>query len=283
MNTLFLKDFTVLDFAFMHPTDGLTGESWYVSAELEGELNDQGFIFDFGPAKKALKSAVDKEFDHKFLFDESLAVPQETGLNFADRYFYSAPSESYASFPSTLTLSYLEKALSEKIFSRMPHNVTALRITLREDARFKSEANFRYTHGLQLHEGNCQRLFHGHRNPVEVWVDGIRESKLEFDLAAYWNGAHFAQIDTVKNAKALGLQLGKRIKSEDLAEITYESPQGKFFAKIPASKLFMLATEPSIENIARAGVVWLREQGIRGVLKVVAYEGLNKGASFIQS
>lgn len=278
MITLFLKDFTVLDFAFFEPKEGLQGESFFVSAELEGELDAHGFLFDFGPAKKVLKAAVDDFFDHRFLFQEVDAQKEASGLRFGEL-LYRAPAESYAAFPEPIRLAYLEKAMADKIFPLLPKNVSALRILLREEEKFKEVANFRYTHGLRFHNGNCQRLFHGHRNPLEVWLDGERDTAAEFALAKHWQNAHFAPMETIVNAKELDLSLGRHACSGQ-AKLRYQSPQGDFYAEIPARKLFVMQEEPSIENIAKAGCEWLRQQGVRGVIKVVAYEGLNKGASY---
>ncbi|MGZ6290543.1 MAG: 6-carboxytetrahydropterin synthase [Bdellovibrionota bacterium] len=285
--TLFLRDFTVLDFAFLDAQDGLQGESFYVSVELSGTLDRSGFIFDFGPAKKLLKKLVDDSFDHKLVIPSRmpslqkgtegwiLKTPEET-------FEYSTPEAGWVLLGGArVTKEALAAELASLARAALPTNVEGVRFELREDTRFEKDANFRYTHGLRYHEGNCQRLFHGHRNPIEVFVAGKREEKWEAFLAEQWEGAHFTSAPTLVNRDALDLQLGVRApKHTGTAEISYGAPQGNFSAKIPAARVVLLENEPSIENIAKLGHDLVRGKGVSGELCVRAYEGLNKGASF---
>jgi 6-pyruvoyl-tetrahydropterin synthase len=279
--SLFLHNFTVLDFAILSAERGLEGMSFYVSAELDGELDEQGFIFDFGPAKRALKQVVDTALDHR------LAVPalhpslKGTSTGFAfNGLAYDAPAEAVAMLEATeISLPLVEEFLAAEAMQEMPKNVKAVRISLTAEKRFDTEASFSYTHGLRLHNGNCQRLLHGHRNPIEVWVDGARDDKWERFLAKEWDGAHFTYAPTLSNRAELDLPLGRRAAAAGTAWVEYESPQGFFRAAIPAEKIVLLDTEPSIENIARISAERLKSEGLKAG-RVVAYEGLNKGASF---
>jgi 6-pyruvoyl-tetrahydropterin synthase len=279
--SLFLHNFTVLDFAYLSREEGLLGDSYYVSAELEGELDEKGFIFDFGPAKKALKQVVDEALDHR------LAVPalDPTLRGTADGFefgglSYQAPAEAIAMLEGEeITLPLIEGFLAAEAMNLMPANVTSVKITLVPESRFETQANFRYTHGLRLHNGNCQRLLHGHRNPIEVWVDGRRSPEWESFLGKEWEGAHFTYAPTLKNHGDLDLPLGRRSRRPGTAWVEYSSPQGFFRAGIPAEKIVLLDTEPSIENIARISAERLKSEGVKNA-RVVAYEGLNKGASF---
>ncbi|RZA03589.1 MAG: hypothetical protein EOP11_15995 [Proteobacteria bacterium] len=282
--TLFLRDFTVLDCALLDPKLGLLGESLYVSAELSGALNEKGFIFDFGPAKKTLKNVIDEVMDHRLVVPSVCASIRRQGvlLEYGEGLSYEAPAEALTIIEGAeLSLPALSAYLEAACLAALPKNVSHVKIELRAEPRFQTEANFRYTHGLRLHDGNCQRLFHGHRNPIEVWVDGARDEAQERWLASEWENVHYAHVETVSNLKALDLTLGRRAKAHDgIAEIEYSAPQGRFWGRLPANRLVLMAAEPSIENIARLGLELVREQGVRGALRVVAYEGLNKGASF---
>lgn len=286
LQTLFLRDFTVLDFAFLSASAGLQGESWYVSAELDGELDAQGFIFDFGPAKQALKKVVDETIDHKLVVPAGApGLSRQAGALGLGPWWYEAPAEATVFLEATeLSESELARLLSEAARKALPANVKAARFTFRPEPRFSKEASFRYTHGLRLHDGNCQRLFHGHRNPIEVWQHGRRQPQQEEFLAREWDGAHFCHRDTVLNLEALDLPLGRRARGLEngvsVAQLEYRSPQGLFRASIPAERLVVLDVEPSIENIARLGALRLRAEGLAGEFRVAAYEGLNKGAAF---
>lgn len=286
--SLFLNDFTVLDFAFVSEASGIEGDSFHVSVELFGELDQKDFLFDFSPAKKALKALVDGVFDHKLLIPmgAGIVTTRADGLDLqaaeAGIWSYNAPREAYELFPdSEISAEVLEYHLNRLAKSRLPENVNEARFHLRSPSRFESEANFRYTHGLRFHDGNCQRLFHGHRNPIEVTIDGRRSPNWEARLADEWSGVHFAALSTIKNLSDLDLQLGVRQKThpgEVLVE--YVSGHGAFSARIPASRVVVTKGEPSIETISILGAQRLREWNVKGELRVLAYEGLNKGASY---
>lgn len=281
-STLFLHRLSVLDFAFLAPGLGFQGESFHVSAELEGELDAQGFILDFGPAKKLIKSLVDSSVDHK------LVVPTHPLLSGTAKGFrfesleYHAPQEAVVLLEEEqVSLASLEKFLEETIQPELPSNVKRVKIRLEQESRFFQEPNYRYTHGLRLHEGNCQRLLHGHRNPIEVWLGTERQSKLEELLALEWAGAHFTYAPTLLNQNQVDLPLGRRIENHPgLAELGYTSPQGEFWAKFPASRVILLEQEPSIENIAKLGWERLVQEGVSKDVRVVAYEGINKGSCY---
>jgi 6-pyruvoyl-tetrahydropterin synthase len=67
MTRLFVEHLTAIDCAYLDAQRGLVGESWIVDLELEGALDDQGMVLDFGEVKKKLKKAVDNVADHKLL------------------------------------------------------------------------------------------------------------------------------------------------------------------------------------------------------------------------
>lgn len=288
-HSLFLSEFTVLDFAYVDAQYGVCGDSYFVSAELNGALDEKDFLLDFSKAKKTLKAIVDDAFDHKLL------VPMGAGtaslahgrleIRAADgsAWSYECPREAFELFPDAeISAAVLQYHLSRIALSRLPANVREARFTLSSLPRFATEANFRYTHGLRQHDGNCQRLFHGHRNPVEAWVNGVRSADAEKLLAAEWHNAHFICAATLVNQAKVDLPLGRRMpKHPGTAEVEYRSAQGLFRGSLPASRAILVQSEPSIETMCALGVETLRAHGVQGELKVVAYEGLNKGATAI--
>jgi 6-pyruvoyl-tetrahydropterin synthase len=278
--SLFLNEFTVLDFAFLGPK-GVQGDSYFVSAELAGSLDAQDFLLDFSAAKKTLKALVDDAFDHKLLAPAALVAQQGSKLRWADGEF-EGPRTAFEILPDTaITAPAIAYHLARLAKAKLPGNVESVKFRLTSPARFEGEASFRYTHGLRFHSGNCQRLFHGHRNPIEVWVDGARSPSWEARLAAEWDDAHFVAVPTLANREGLDLSVGQRApRHEGIAEIRYESSQGKFRGTIPASRIVLTSTEPSIETMSALAYERLRAWGLTGALRVVAYEGLNKGAAY---
>jgi len=67
MACLFVEHLTVLDFSRLDRERGLVGESWIVDLELEGELDPQSMVLDFGEVKRFARNAVEDCADHKLL------------------------------------------------------------------------------------------------------------------------------------------------------------------------------------------------------------------------
>lgn len=66
------------------------------------------------------------------------------------------------------------KDLQAQLKYVLPENVKEALITLRtEDI---DGFYYHYTHGLQKHLGQCQRIAHGHRSRIEIEIDGKRSS-----------------------------------------------------------------------------------------------------------
>ena len=64
---LFVNDLTVMDFSYLCPQRGMVGESWIVDVLLDGALNDESMVQDFGIVKKQLKRLIDDYVDHKLV------------------------------------------------------------------------------------------------------------------------------------------------------------------------------------------------------------------------
>ena len=67
---LFVDNLTNVDFSYLDAKRGLLGESWLVELELDGSLNEQGMICDFGIVKKQVKQWFDSTIDHALVIPE---------------------------------------------------------------------------------------------------------------------------------------------------------------------------------------------------------------------
>ncbi|MGB1091597.1 MAG: 6-pyruvoyl trahydropterin synthase family protein, partial [Oceanobacter sp.] len=64
---LFVNQLTNVDFSYLDAECGLIGETWLASAYLDGALDEQGMVCDFGIVKKILRNWLDDELDHRLL------------------------------------------------------------------------------------------------------------------------------------------------------------------------------------------------------------------------
>ena len=75
MASLFVEQLCVIDCASLHPLHGLRGESWIVDLQLDGGLDEQGMVFDFGLVKPTVKRVIDEGVDHRLLVPRKVPTP----------------------------------------------------------------------------------------------------------------------------------------------------------------------------------------------------------------
>ena len=288
---LFVRDLTVIDSSYLCERRGMVGESWLVDIEMSGELNEMSMLLDFGRVKKLIKSIIDEEVDHKLLVptecplvhvhaldnDESTVDLLRPGRAIHLR----GPTQGFAFIPaSQVDKESVTRYLLAVLAKRLPGNIKDLSLTLRSE-RIEG-AFYHYSHGLKKHDGNCQRIAHGHRSPVEILVDGERDEELEFNWAERWADIY---LGTEEDRVALGeLALSERaeasLKEGDAHYIgfKYVAPQGLFQLAMPAVEVEMIDTDTTIELLAHYIAREVKKQVGDKFVKIVAYEGVGKGA-----
>ena len=284
---LFIKQLCTLDCAVFSRSEGIIGCSWVVDLEAEGYLDENGFVFDFSELKKLCKTTLKESLDHALIIPAScpgvtyqeLNGQELWSLNENNRleqtdftWEYSCPKgAAYPIGVHRITPSILERETSRILRHRLPDTVSAVRIHLREESIGSNEAKFRYTHGLPQHKGLCQRLFHGHRSRLEVYVDDDRRGDLE----------HFVARDILSSLPHVYTddQVDMSISSEDTLGLRYEGSYGTYGARIPRARGFRVPQSTSIESITTHIANLLREkEGHRGKIRVMICEGIGKGA-----
>ena len=68
--SLFYKNVTVLDYAFLDDHKGVVGDALKVHVEFIGKTDKECVVYDFSYAKKKVKEIIDRDCDHR------LVVPQ---------------------------------------------------------------------------------------------------------------------------------------------------------------------------------------------------------------
>lgn len=288
---LFVRDLTVIDSSYLCERRGMVGESWLVDIEMSGELNEMSMLLDFGRVKKLIKSIIDEEVDHKLLVPTECSLVHVHALENDEStvdllrpgraIHLRCPAQGFAFIPAPqVDKESVTRYLLGVLAKRLPGNIKDLSLTLRSE-RIEG-AFYHYSHGLKKHDGNCQRIAHGHRSPVEILVDGERDEELEFNWAERWADIY---LGTEEDRVALGeLALSERaeasLKEGDAHYIgfKYVAPQGLFQLAMPAVEVEMIDTDTTIELLAHYIAREVKKQVGDKFVKIVAYEGVGKGA-----
>lgn len=275
MNCLFVEQLTVIDCAYLDVGRGLVGESWIVDVELHGDLDEQSMVLDFGDVKKRLKRAIDGSADHTLLVpklapgltiehrDDELELQFQSGLGLIE---HRSPLVAVSlveaeSIDAQAVTDYLLPHLKAVV----PANVAEIRLGLRTERI--DGAYYHYVHGLKKHQGQCQRIAHGHRSRIEIRVDGIRSQSLEAALAARWTDIYLATREDV-----IGAANGR-------LRFAYRSPEGRFELCLPENRVELIDSDTTVEKLAE----WIANRTSGNVeggqtVQVKAYEGVMKGA-----
>jgi len=270
--TLFVDHVTHVDCGVLDARLGLVGRTWLVDAELTGRRDASGMLFDFGPAKKQLKAQIDALIDHRLL-----VATQMPGLSLdgARLHFqpetgqpldYSGPPAGVALIDSTaIDIATLEAWLTPRTAHVLPANVDALKLTLREEVI--DGAHYHYCHGLKSHDGNCQRMGHGHRCRLAIAIDGENRPDIAAAWAARWQGIFIGQREDQR-----AVEDGGRLR------FAYAAEQGHFEMIVDAARCVVLDGPPTVENIADYLAGEVAREHVDHTVRVRAYEGVGKGA-----
>lgn len=281
MSRLFVDNLTVLDFSYFHSTRGVVGESWIVDVELVGDLNDEGMVFDFGHVKKLLKAALDSGMDHTLVLPAKLPglTLQETDngeriqAEFRNargerRFYYESPREAvYLVETDDISIDSVRPTLEAHLNTLVPDNVSQVVLRLRSeliDGPF-----YHYSHGLKKHQGDCQRICHGHRSRIEIFRNGQRDTEVERDWAERFQDIYLVTEEDIVHSQPV---------ESDLVHIGYDAEQGRFDVWLPEASTEILKTDTTVELIAAHLANSLAAEYPRDRWRVRAFEGVMKGA-----
>lgn len=300
--SLFYKNVTVLDYAFLDDHMGVVGDALRVHVEFIGRTDSEGVVYDFSYAKKKVKEIIDLDCDHRLVVPRGLISDEEAkkeeGIVSFDYSYglgeevvsYTCPREGLCVLPSRhVSKETIQTYLEDIILEQMPETVSAVKITLEDEQLPEDKASFHYTHGLKEHYGNCQRLFHGHKNTVDVSVNGRPAPEFEDYLATdlFKGNVHFCKWENVVNKKDVlslaGLEANEmpqgRLTEVPKIDISYQSSQGEFQGSLPGRAVFLMEQESTVENLSMLFAKLVKEMvDPEDIVEVRAYEGIAKGA-----
>ncbi|MGB0733248.1 MAG: 6-carboxytetrahydropterin synthase [Pontibacterium sp.] len=272
---LFVDNLTNVDFSYLDPKRGLLGESWLVELELDGSLNEQGMICDFGIVKKRVKDWFDAGIDHALVVPTEmpdLSVTTSSGYRQVSWLYQGqacscrSPEQAIVPVPLTsVTPEGMAKWCEAELLALFPDEVKGLSLRFVPEAI--DGAYYHYSHGLQQHDGNCQRIAHGHRSRLKLYLDGRRHPALEKAWAQT-----FCDIYIGTRAHLVGDE------SAPVWTFRYQAPQGDFEICLPRSVCYLIETESTVEQIAMHLADEVKKAHPNQVVKVRAYEGMAKGA-----
>ncbi|WP_317932694.1 6-carboxytetrahydropterin synthase [Halioxenophilus sp. WMMB6] len=271
---LFVDQLTNVDFSYLDPARGLVGETWLANFGLEGDLDEAGMICDFGQIKALYRRWLDSQLDHRLLVP---TLAPELQLNdFGEEIELSwrslrgtiklrVPAQAVALIPAAaITPQACATWVVAQLRGQLPGAIA------RVDLEFSVEAiagsYYHYSHGLKKHTGNCQRIAHGHRSAIAIWLDGERSAEQEADWSQRWADVYLATRDDLIDEGASEYTFG------------YESAQGRFQIRLPKGLCYLLECDTTVENLAQHLCQEIKAQQPTAAVRVKAFEGIGKGA-----
>lgn len=293
--SLFYKNVTVLDYAYLDDHMGVVGDALKVHVEFIGKTDHEGVVYDFSYAKKKVKEIIDRDCDHRLVVPTGLIEKMDgdkVQLNYSYGLSdmpmtYECPEQGICELPfHHVNKGTIATYLESVILKEMPETVSAIRLTLEDEPMPQGKPTFHYTHGLKEHYGNCQRLFHGHKNTVDVFVNGKERRDLEEYLAdqLFKGSIHFCKWENVVNKEEIQKLTGEkeptgRFSTIPKVDIAYDANQGHFKGSLPGNEVFFMSEESTVENLSMLFARLIKDKvGENDSVMVRAYEGVAKGA-----
>lgn len=272
---LFVDQLTNVDFSYLDAQRGMVGETWWASALLDGALDEQGMICDFGIVKKTLRNWLDDDVDHRLLVplnspnltistsDDQVDIHWSYGQGQSLR--MKAPRQAVALVDAeTIDNDSVAAWCIEQLRPFFPVNVEQLSLSF--EAENIKGAFYHYSHGLKKHAGNCQRIAHGHRSRIRIFIDGNRDNTLEQDIAADWQDIYLGSEEDIIS------------QEKGVIHYRYQAQQGEFELWMPDDHCYLMDTDTTVEFIASHLAQKIKASHPDSDVSVQAFEGVNKGA-----
>ncbi|WP_288128905.1 6-carboxytetrahydropterin synthase [Microbulbifer sp.] len=272
---LFVDNLTNVDFSYLDHHRGVVGETWLANAALDGALDHQGMVVDFGIVKKTLRNWLDDELDHRLLVptrSAHLSLQQEAGrltltwrLPAERKITVSGPEQTFALVEAeSITAESVATWCVQQLAGVFPTSVDQLNLSF--TCEEIPSPFYHYSHGLKKHDGNCQRIAHGHRSRIRIDRNGERSAELEHLWSQRWADIY------------LGTREDLQKEEDGQLHFAYRARQGDFALSIPSDRCELLHCDTTVEQLAQYIADTLAEQYPGETLTVRAYEGIGKGA-----
>jgi 6-pyruvoyl-tetrahydropterin synthase len=276
---LFVDRLTNIDFSYLDNQRGVLGETLLANVKLIGELDEQSMVCDFGRVKKTIRHWLDSELDHR------LAVPAKSPhiKIEEDKDYYSirfelanktfihtkSPKGSIALIDTdVITAESLANWASKQLLTHFPLSVARMQLEFVNEEI--TGAYYHYTHGLKKHNGNCQRIAHGHRSRIDIWANDKKSPLIEQFWADEWRDIYIgSREDLIKQFEDNG---------QNYYSFAYKAEQGNFEITLPKAICYLIDCDTTVELLAWHIAQRTRQLHPQYFIRVKAYEGLDKGA-----
>jgi 6-pyruvoyl-tetrahydropterin synthase len=186
------------------------------------------------------------------------------------------PAEAYAFvYADNVTMPSVSDYLKDVIATHLPDNVEGIELLLRSEVI--ETPFYHYTHGLKKHDGNCQRIAHGHRSKVLVFENEQPSNKWQEYWAKRWSDIYIGSEEDIVKVKDTHFADSKLDFSHHYI-FAYEASQGRFELIIPQAESELIQTDTTVECLAQYMVDEQHRLAADASYKVLAFEGVGKGA-----
>ena len=276
---LFVNNLTNVDFSYLDAERGLVGETWLASIVLEGALDEQGMVCDFGIVKKTLRHWLDDVIDHCLIIPKHsthLNINNNTAMVDID-WQYSGHKTIHCQSPQQAITFVDAEAITpesvaywciEQLRQQLPDTIDKISLSFVPETI--AHHAYHYSHGLKKHLGNCQRIAHGHRSTIEIFQNEQRNHTLEAEWCQQWGDIYIGTHEDLVQEQ--------NIQNERYYVFHYQAQQGEFSLTLPAANCYLIDTESTVEFIAQHIADTLKQQYPKYHFKVKAFEGIGKGA-----
>ncbi|QEM91005.1 isocitrate dehydrogenase [Kosakonia radicincitans] len=284
---LFVNNLTVVDCSILNPETGMVGDSFIVDVILEGGLNSEGMVMDFSLVKKTVKRKLDNMADHVLIVpvaNNNININQ-SGLNVdvalllpggLTKCFISGPAESFLLINApAVSQEGLEQLLEKHLMPELPTEIKGIKVKLRREAIIGE--SYQYSHGLKKHSGNCQRIAHGHRSAIYIYVDGQRNQHWENYWGGKWNNCYLVTEEDISPVEHLSPR-ARAYWHQGLIASSYRGSQGYFEAMTLKGDTDILPCDTTVESLALFIKSTMHSFLPDAAIEVHAFEGVGKGA-----
>lgn len=193
------------------------------------------------------------------------AFPVSEANNAKETLFHTSPAEALCLLPAAeVTAETVARYLEARLMEVVPETVERIDITLRTEPT--DAPYYHYVHGLKKHDGNCQRIAHGHRSRLRIERNGQYDDSLTHAWAARFATIYIGTREDIVSSTATH------------TDFAYDAPQGHYALSYPTALCYVIDSDSTVECIATHIAECCKQEYPNDRFTVRAYEGVMKGA-----